>query len=290
MALDVAGARRARSTARVARAARASAARRRRAACWPSSTTTWWARCASSRSSAATIRATSRWCRSAAPGPLHGCALAELLGITPRAGAAGARRALRRRAAGRRPQGRVQPHPAQGRRRSTSTRRAAIFAELIAAGRRLARQARRWRRPTASRRRVALMRYHGQGGEVAVGWVDDAAGVEAAFAAAHESLYGFKLDAPIELVTLRVEATGRMPAPQRPPCAPASDRSRKDATPSISPRERPRCRCSIAPPSVPATAWKVRPSSPSSTPRLSWLPAGQARFSPPARSCLTRPS
>ena len=42
--------------------------------------------------------------------------------------------------------------------------------------------------------RVALMRYHGQGGEVSVGWVDDAASVEAAFAAAHESLYGFMLD------------------------------------------------------------------------------------------------
>jgi N-methylhydantoinase A len=64
--------------------------------------------------------------------------------------------------------------------------------------------------------RVALMRYHGQGGEVSVGWVDDAAGVEVAFGAAHESLYGFKLDSPIELVTLRIEATGRMPAPQRP--------------------------------------------------------------------------
>jgi N-methylhydantoinase A len=64
--------------------------------------------------------------------------------------------------------------------------------------------------------RVALMRYHGQGGEVPVGWVDDAAGVEAAFGAAHEALYGFKLDAAIELVTLRIEATGRMPAPLRP--------------------------------------------------------------------------
>jgi N-methylhydantoinase A len=61
--------------------------------------------------------------------------------------------------------------------------------------------------------RIALMRYRGQGGEVNVGWVDDAAGVELAFAAAHQSLYGFTLDAPIELVTLRVEATGRMQAP-----------------------------------------------------------------------------
>jgi len=39
--------------------------------------------------------------------------------------------------------------------------------------------------------------------------------VEAAFAAAHESLYGLSLDAPVELVTLRAEATGRMPPPPR---------------------------------------------------------------------------
>jgi len=71
-------------------------------------------------------------------------------------------------------------------------------------------------------RPVALLRYHGQGGEVAVGWVDDAGQVEAAFAAAHASLYGFALDAPVELVTLRVEATGRMPPPPRPVLATGS--------------------------------------------------------------------
>ena len=70
--------------------------------------------------------------------------------------------------------------------------------------------------------RVALMRYHGQGGEVSVGWVDDAAGIEAAFAAAHRALYGFVLDSAVELVTLRVEASGRMPAPLRPMLAPGS--------------------------------------------------------------------
>jgi N-methylhydantoinase A len=64
-------------------------------------------------------------------------------------------------------------------------------------------------------RRVAMMRYHGQGGEVAVDWVDDTAGLEAAFGAAHRALYGFTLDAAIELVTLRVEATGRLPEPPR---------------------------------------------------------------------------
>jgi len=63
---------------------------------------------------------------------------------------------------------------------------------------------------------VAMLRYHGQGGEVAVSWHDSKDGIEAAFAAAHQALYGFTLDARIELVTLRVEATGRMPAPPRP--------------------------------------------------------------------------
>ena len=66
------------------------------------------------------------------------------------------------------------------------------------------------------RSRIALLRYHGQGGELAVGWADTKAGVEAAFAAAHKSLYGFTLEAPVELITLRVEARGRMPQPPRP--------------------------------------------------------------------------
>jgi N-methylhydantoinase A len=64
--------------------------------------------------------------------------------------------------------------------------------------------------------KIALLRYHGQGSELSVGWVDDVAGVEAAFAEAHRTLYGFALESAIELVTLRVEATGRMPAPPRP--------------------------------------------------------------------------
>jgi N-methylhydantoinase A len=56
--------------------------------------------------------------------------------------------------------------------------------------------------------RVALMRYHGQGGEIAVAWGAD---IEAAFAAAHQALYGFVLGSAVEIVTLRVEATGLMP-------------------------------------------------------------------------------
>ena len=56
--------------------------------------------------------------------------------------------------------------------------------------------------------RVALLRYHGQGGEIAVPWAETREEVEAAFTKEHRSLYGFALEAPIELVTLRVEATG----------------------------------------------------------------------------------
>ncbi len=146
-------------------------------------------------------------------GPLHGCALADLLGIPrvlipPAPGVlcadgllaadlkADFSRTLPKT-------GRVDIEVARG-----------IYAEL-------SRQADLWlaseKVDEADRNqvRIALMRYHGQGGEVAVGWVDDALGIETAFAEAHQSLYGFKLDSTVELVTLRIEATGRMPAHKR---------------------------------------------------------------------------
>jgi len=63
---------------------------------------------------------------------------------------------------------------------------------------------------------VALMRYHGQGGELAVPWIGDVSTAVAAFHAAHQGLYGFVMSAPVELVTLRVEAVGRMPTPVLP--------------------------------------------------------------------------
>lgn len=56
--------------------------------------------------------------------------------------------------------------------------------------------------------KVALLRYHGQGGELAVAWADTREEIETRFAAEHQALYGFALEAPIELVTLRVEAAG----------------------------------------------------------------------------------
>lgn len=54
----------------------------------------------------------------------------------------------------------------------------------------------------------ALLRFHGQGGEIAVVWGKSAMETEENFRAAHQSLYGFVLEAPIELVTIRVEAVG----------------------------------------------------------------------------------
>ena len=68
---------------------------------------------------------------------------------------------------------------------------------------------------------VALMRYEGQGGELAVAWAGTETAALDAFRTAHHALYGFTMDTPIELVTLRVEATGRMPPPVLPTLAPA---------------------------------------------------------------------
>ncbi len=58
------------------------------------------------------------------------------------------------------------------------------------------------------RQRVALMRYAGQGGELAINWPGSLAAAQAAFAGAHRRLNGFVLEARVELVTLRVEAEG----------------------------------------------------------------------------------
>jgi N-methylhydantoinase A len=72
--------------------------------------------------------------------------------------------------------------------------------------------------------RVALMRYHDQGSELTVPFVADATALAAAFTEAHAALYGFTLPhAAIELVTLRIEASARMPAPPA-ARAPAADK------------------------------------------------------------------
>jgi N-methylhydantoinase A len=146
-------------------------------------------------------------------GPLHGCSLAALLGmrrvmIPPAPGvlcadgllAADIRAEFSRTLAR---AGSVDIEAAE-----------AVFSELR-------RQAEEWldaERVPATRRAfhsTALMRYRGQGGEVATPWIADAAGVEAAFESRHHALYGFTLDAPVECVTLRVEAVGEVAQPPR---------------------------------------------------------------------------
>ena len=67
--------------------------------------------------------------------------------------------------------------------------------------------------------RVALLRYEGQGSELAIAWPGDVDAAKAAFAQAHQTLNGFTLEAQVELVTLRVEAEGNVPALARPELA-----------------------------------------------------------------------
>ena len=71
------------------------------------------------------------------------------------------------------------------------------------------------RRQTGTITRVALLRYEGQGSELSITWPGDAQAAQSAFARAHQALNGFTLEAKVELVTLRVEAEGIMPAPAR---------------------------------------------------------------------------
>jgi N-methylhydantoinase A len=148
-------------------------------------------------------------------GPLHGCALAELLGM---------RRIL------------VPPSPgvlcAQGLLAADLKSDFTIsIAEALSAAdpkrirsafTSLEEAARLWFEQESvsaedqSLRRVALMRYEEQGHELAIDWpVDDDVDVLARhFAEAHKALYGFDLpDVAIEIVTLRVEASGTLPTP-----------------------------------------------------------------------------
>ncbi|WP_163849543.1 hydantoinase/oxoprolinase family protein [Pseudooceanicola aestuarii] len=146
-------------------------------------------------------------------GPLHGCALADLLGLTrvllaPAPGvlcadgllAADLRAEFSRAMA--RP-GPMRPEEALP-----------LVAELTEA-------ADRWftAEDVAPEARmvlpVALMRFAGQGGELAVPFADTREALERNFRSAHQALYGFVLEAQVELVTLRIEATGlaRTPAP-----------------------------------------------------------------------------
>jgi len=144
-------------------------------------------------------------------GPLHGCSLASFLGITrimipPAPGVLCADGLL---AADLKSEfSRTLPKAGP----IDRTAAEAVFATLT-------QQAQDWlgsegvEEDARSLSQVVMMRYHGQGGEIAVPWTSETGTLEAAFAAAHEALYGFTLDAAMEVVTLRVEGAGRLPRP-----------------------------------------------------------------------------
>ena len=143
-------------------------------------------------------------------GPLHGCALAEMLGmdqvlIPPAPGvlcAEGLLAADLRAEFARTLAGETHDDP-----------------EIEAAFVELETEAKGWfdtERVAESARstaRIGLMRYDGQGSELAVAWPGSLTDAVAAFAKAHRALYGFSLDVGVQLVTVRVEAEGRLPEP-----------------------------------------------------------------------------
>ncbi|MBN9062492.1 MAG: hydantoinase/oxoprolinase family protein [Rhizobiales bacterium] len=146
-------------------------------------------------------------------GPLHGCSLASLLGV---------RRVMIPPAPGVLCADGLLAADIKAEFTRTLPRAGAVdvgAAEAIFAD--LQRQADEWltqervHEPQRAFKRVALMRYHGQGGELAVPWTPKREDAEAAFETMHEQLYGFTLNAAIECVTLRIEAAGKMPAPPR---------------------------------------------------------------------------
>ncbi|MBR0664978.1 hydantoinase/oxoprolinase family protein [Roseomonas hellenica] len=153
-------------------------------------------------------------------GPLHGCALAALLGIIrvlvpPAPGVLCAQGLL---AADLKAEfSRSVTEALEG---ADAARLAAVFAALEA-------EADAWFTAEAvaetdrALRRVALLRYEEQGFELRIPWPETGglARLGADFAAAHRALYGFDLpELAIEIVTLRVEAAGHLPnpAPARP--------------------------------------------------------------------------
>lgn len=93
-------------------------------------------------------------------------------------------------------------------------------------------------------RRLADLRYRGQGHELTLPWPrSGAAGLAAAFARAHRRAYGYlRPDFPLELVTLRLRATARRPRP------------RLQAAPVPGQK--------VAPPAGQATVWLGNPPSP----------------------------
>jgi N-methylhydantoinase A len=134
-------------------------------------------------------------------GPLHACALADLLGmrailVPPHAGvlsALGLAIAPERRDA------------------AASVMRSADAVDQGWFGARLDALAARARNASAQRLAWhARVRYAGQGHELDISCApgDDGSAVAARFSVAHASRYGFTLERPVEIVALRVAATG----------------------------------------------------------------------------------
>jgi N-methylhydantoinase A len=144
-------------------------------------------------------------------GPLHGCALAELLGIEsvlipPAPGILCAEGLL------------AAQLRAEFSRTMPGTEDWDIACSVFVA---LEQEATAWfeeeRVPLAGRclDRVALLRYAGQGAELTVPWIGDQASMREAFEAVHQRLNGFVLPTRVELVTLRVEASSQLAGPEK---------------------------------------------------------------------------
>jgi N-methylhydantoinase A len=144
-------------------------------------------------------------------GPLHGCALAEMLGITtvlvpPAPGVLCAEGLL----------------AAQLRAEFSRSVIQSGADELVEAFEALEQDAQAWLDeeavPADQRRtaQTALMCYEGQGSELPVAWAGSLEATATAFARAHQALYGFTLESPVRLITIRVDAAGLLPPPARP--------------------------------------------------------------------------
>ncbi len=152
-------------------------------------------------------------------GGLHACALAEKLGmdrvVLPVA--SGAFSALGMLA------GQRQRDVSQTRRialQSPEAMRAAD--ETFDALRRRAR--RRMPGLELEERRFADMRYAGQGFHLTIPWADDVKTLMTRFAEAHEAAYGHCLDAPVEIITLRLSVTAETPRARLPELPRATSR------------------------------------------------------------------
>ncbi len=67
--------------------------------------------------------------------------------------------------------------------------------------------------PPARLETSAALRYEGQSFELSVAFAGDAAAAEEAFEAAHERRFGYRLEAPVQWVTVRTRAEGATPEP-----------------------------------------------------------------------------